>query len=251
MDEEAVESGQTEDEVSADMESSEAVEIDTGEKDFPVIDPYVIEQDKSDEYGVYSISCFDLDQFLDENGHISEDWDWESKEYVEYSGRFAYPKLTPCRFFDTLYLDDRTDHEESLYGVDSETGNGLSINIYTGLDFYDDMENMIGYKSSSPNNGPYEYMFTAELPDGQTDVIAQWSIAMVSSSSGNYEEDENGDLVFVEDEEGATTEEYKTYHYFYSLGHFSVSLLWSGEELTQDEVQLIIDNIRLTNGTER
>lgn len=239
--EEAVESEQTENEASADEESSE--EIESGDE-FPIIEQAVIDNDKSDEYGVYSTSCFDLDEFLDDNGELPGSGDWENTDWDTYTGRWAYPEITPCQFFDELTLSERSDKSE-VYWVD-----GFTMFISSGLWVW----NWKLEDSMDPHFAEYEacprHLFTAQTADGETDVLV---ITDSFKSSGLYAEGEE----YNEDEVEWT--EYKYNTYVFHIGNFTVELMcdsgeWSetGEafDLSEDDIQLIIDNIHLTDGTE-
>lgn len=179
-----------------------------GEKEYLIIGEYALKQDRSADYGVYSTSCFDLDEFLDENGRIPVEWDYESDEYIYYSGRFAY------------------DNELSLVGIDL----GLE-GLY-----------------------PTELMFTADTHDDTTDVLRKKHVITYTESSTRYDADGNVIEGTEADPEEVETSTRIVYEYNFNVGNFSVSVMYAdneGEGLTQEEVQDLIDNIRLTNGLER
>ena len=88
---------------------------------------------------------------------------------------------------------------------------------------------------------------TCALPisiDGEQDVISDYREIMLLEEE---EEDENGEKL-------DTPEEviHGFYSYYFTVGNFTVVLQPEVKtELTQEDVQLIADNIRLTNGMER
>lgn len=196
--------------------------------EFPAIADDVSLMDNSSEYGVYSTSCFDLEQYLDEDGCLPGFDDYEDKMYSEYSGRWAYPKITPCRFFTDMIMKERTDDCEFFTAVDEETGHDIALIIHSGYSYYNarvaTMDSVYDWAPS--------FMFTAQTVDGETDVIAE-------RFENNFT---------LEGEEPNTEIQYI---YYFRLGSFSVSLYSSEYELSEDEVQLVIDNIRVTNGLER
>lgn len=243
--EETVESGQTESEASADEEDSE--EIGNGDDgtvngdEFPIIKQDVIDNDKSDEYGVYSTSCFDLDEFLNNKGELPGTEDVDNTDWDTYTGRWAYPKLTPCKLFDELTISKRSDKEEVLWA------HGFTITISSGLYMWnwqvkDSKDPFYAELEESP-----KLMFTAQTVDGETDVLKYFM------EYGSYSYDEEGN--YNEEDEIW----YRCNEYIFHIGNFAVHILcdsgeWSetGEavELSEEDIQLIIDNIHLTDGTE-
>lgn len=232
VDEENAEDTLTDDGSFTEIEISEDGSVNGQE--FPKIAQAVIDHDKSEETGVNSTSCFDLDQYLDENGEAPDDWTYESKEGTEYSGRWAYPVVTPCRFFTDLELNDRTDREEWFSASDSETGVFLSMFIYSGLDLYNDTHSYVGETYDDPNMPVTTLKFTAKTADGTTDVLEERAVSYISWDDSEEEE------------------EYIMYSYYFNVGNFSVCVCWDYDEpLSEDEVQLIVDNVSLTTGMER
>lgn len=243
--EESAESEQTEEEAPENEEPFREIEIgadgSVDGQEFPVIDEAVLSADKSEEYGVNSISCYDLDQYLDENGNLQPDIASAENFYFEYSGRWAYPEITPCRFFGELVLTSRTDSSSEYMSVDSETGDQFSFSVYSGKDLYNGAVGNIGYDFGDDSTF-IEKAFTIQTVDGEADVTREYREIMMLKDKG-----ENGEAL-------ETPEEviYNFSSYTFVIGNFSVSLAPNvGTELTQEEVQLIADNIRLTNGMER
>ncbi len=239
--EDAAEAEQTGEEAPENEESFEEIEIgadgSVNGQDFPMIDEVVRSQDKSDAYGVYSISCYDLDQYLDEEGYMQSDIASTDTFYYEYTGRWAYPKITPCRFFGELVLTSRTDFSSDYRSTDTETGKGLSFNICSGKDYYNSMKQGTGSDAEVS-----EMVFTIQTMVGSSDVMHEYREIMLLS-----DKDENGEAL-------DTLEEvvYGFDVYCFDVGNFTVTLQPdAGTKLTQEDVQLIADNIRLTNGMER
>ena len=246
VDEEAVESEQTEGESPENEKSFEEIEIgadgSVNGQEFPIIDEAVLREDKSDDYGVHSISSYDIDQYIDEDGNLKSDISSGESFYYEYSGRWAYPKITPCRFFGELTLTSRIDASSMYSSVDLETGATLSFNISSGKDVYNSSEYQIGYEFEDGQPNTYNRAFTIQTIDGEQDVISDYREIMLLE-----EEDENGEKL-------DTPEEviHGFYSYYFTVGNFTVVLQPEVKtELTQEDVQLIADNIRLTNGMER
>lgn len=201
-DEETVSDSSTDESVEENGED-ETVEGD----EFPVINEYVLELDNSDEYGVYSTSCYDLDQYLDDNGALQGWDDFESSIHTEYSGRWAYPVFTPCKFFTDLEIIYRDDALEILDGTD------IHIEVNSGYGYE---RHIVGEKSAP------ELMFTAQTADGEIDVIH----VIVDGSTYGWTND--------------------GYYYFFKIASFEVKVRLD-HELDKEEVQLIIDNIRPTS----
>lgn len=241
VDEDAVEAEQTGEDALENEESFEEIEIgadgSVNGQEFPMIDEAVRSQDKSDAYGVYSISCYDLDQYLDEEGYMQSDIASADNFYYEYTGRWAYPKITPCRFFGGLVLTSRTDFSSDYRSTDTETGNGLSFNICSGKDYYNSMKQGTGSDAEVS-----EMAFTIQTMDGSSDVMHEYREIMLLN-----DKDENGEALDALEEVI-----YGFDVYCFAVGNFTVTLQPdAGTKLTQEDVQLIADNIRLTNGMER
>lgn len=218
-------------------ENSEADNTEADE--FLTVCPCLEEQDRSDDYGVYSTSCYDLDQYLDENNEATDSEIWGDKALEEYSGRWIYPELTPCKFFNELFLSSRTDLCER-YRCKDESGINISILVSSGLGQY---HYSVGLLDAGIEY-PYEYMFTAQTTTGETDVIHR-----CYSAGGGTCTVYDGDGNVIEEGED---EEYMVNAYSFNVGNFSIDMYYDNEKtLTEEEVQLIIDNIRITSGRER
>ena len=230
-DEESVESDQTGEDASENEESSEEIENGADDsavgQEFPIIDQAVLDQDKSEEYGVNSISCYDLDQYLDENGDLQADISSDESYYEEYSGRWAYPEITPCRFFGELTMTSRVDQSSSYTAVDSETGEKLSFIILSGKYMYNGARDQVGHEFESGQINRYDIPFAIQNVDGEQDVINECMEMTLESD-----------------------EVFRINSYYFAVGNFTV-IVQSGTELTQEDVQLIADNISLTDGTEQ
>lgn len=231
VDEEGVEPEQTGEDASENEESSEEIENGADDsadgQEFPIIDQVVLDQDKSEEYGVNSISCYDLDQYLDENGDLQADISSDESYYEEYSGRWAYPEITPCRFFGELTMTSRVDQSSSYTAVDSETGEKLSYIILSGKYMYNGARDQVGHEFEGGQINRYDIPFSIQNVDGEQDVINECMEMTLESD-----------------------EVFRINSYYFAVGNFTV-IVQSGTELTQKDVQLIADNISLTDGTEQ
>lgn len=240
-------------EVSEDPGINEEAVEEQEEVPFITITDYVKECDKSEEYGVYSQSCYDIDELLNDKGEIAEAWDYESDEYSYYTGRFAYPEITPCSLFNQVTIDGRTDYMMSLYAVGEDRSKTYSIYIYSGLRYYNNELSYVGISMGLTGVSPTENMFTAETCDGQTDVLVTKHESVTTISWGEVVDDE-GNVIYEENSDEPQEYHTVTYNYAFHVGNFSVSLMYTdneGDGLTQEEIQEIIDSIRLTNGLER
>lgn len=244
VEEEVTEPDETNVEETATDESPEVEEESESEtEEFPIITDEALAQDKSADYGVYSTSSFDLDQFLDENGETPEDWNWESKEYSEFSGRFAYPDITQCELMDSVRIYNRTDCSEGL-SVESKDGTRyIGIVFSSGLDMYHSQKSYVG---DDWGGVVITAMFTAQTNEGETEVLHQTSTV---SESSMYLADEDGNPI---DEDGNPIDpnaiemnEYIDNQYIFNIGNFTVWVYADKDELTEDEIQMIIDNISL------
>lgn len=218
-------------------------ESESGTEEFPTITDEALAQDKSADYGVYSTSSFDLDQFLDENGEAPEDWNYESKEYSEFSGRFAYPDIIQCELMDSVRIYNRTDCYEGLSVESNDGTRHIGIAINSGLDMYHSQKSFVGYDSDWI---AISMMFTTQTSEGETEVLHQTS---TGSESSMYLVDEDGNPI---DEDGNPVDldaiemhEYIDNQYIFNIGNFSVWVYADEDELTEDEIQMIIDNISL------
>lgn len=241
-DEEAIEESEVVEAEVVDEEPEEIIEeynpASKYEGLFYSVNDYVLECDKSDEYGIYSGSCFDLDQYLDEEGNVPGYWPsysdeegyvFDSDERNYYTGRWAYPEIIQCDIFNDMCLLYKTDVFEK-FTFNDKSGNESFLIIQSGI---------YGYNlDKDPEMAPLErkpvFMFTAETMDGTTDVY---------SSVYEYNDD--------------TTSRYSV-EYMLNVGNFSITVqcaeTLSDEdpiEMTEEEIQEIIDSIRLTNGLER
>lgn len=178
--------------------------------EFPAINEYVLEQDNSDEYGVYSTSCYDLEQYLDDEGSLPD------ANYDEYSGRWAYPVFTPCRFFTDLEITYRADAFEFLEGTDIETDTDIRITVTSGGHIEDN-------RTFGSDAAP-ELMFTAQTTDGEIDVFHLMGQGTILRGEETYD----------------------SYFYYFYIANFEISVNLE-YELDKEEVQLIIDNIRPTS----
>lgn len=240
--EEAIESEQTENEASADEESSE--EIESGDDgtvngdEFPIIEQAVIDNDKSDEYGVYSTSCFDLDEFLDEEGMLPGVY--ETTDWDEYTGRWAYPEITPCKFFDGLRLTYRSDKYEMLVFDGNDTIFGFNMCISSGPESYNYWNQFANDPDYAEFDGYYKYMFTAQTSGGETEVLSMIDTSTVYEGTDvDFDSSDGTDVIETS--------------YLFTVGNFTVDIapFWSYDvdnpnELSEEDLQLIIDNIHLT-----
>lgn len=235
--EEAVES---ENEASADEESSEEIESgDDGSvnsEEFPIIGDYVVEEDKSDEYGVYSTSCFDLDQYLDENGELTDEITAGAYS-EEYSGRWAYPEFTPCEMLEGLTMNVKTDRMAAYDFAWNENDDAYRIIIYSGLADYNFVKD---YAADYAND---EVTIDMGIPTYLCDVTTTGGTSEVYLDPiSTFLEGDNGELVksvcvIVE----------------FHVGNFTVSVSCpettdlenAADQLKQEDIQMIADNIHL------
>ena len=221
-------------------------------KDFPVVGSYAAEQDKSADYSVKSMSCLDLDEFLDENGETPAEWEgYDSKESNEYSGRFAYPEITPCRFFDDLTLISRTDCSSEYQSNDIKTGAFVQLSVASGLNDYNHRQGDVGSSGSGSKNKTSEIMFTAQTVTGETEVVHEHTEHIVTAGGQAEAEEDDNEFEAAGEKMDVVEEIYLMNRYYFYVGNFSVTVAVSGgTQLTEDDIRLIIDNIRLTNGVE-
>lgn len=201
--------------------------------EFPKVRDSVADTDKTDDYGVYSISCFDLDEFLDENSELPGSSEYENTDWDNYTGRWAYPVMSPCRFFNDLELSEKSDKEEVFYSNDSESDNHFVIVISSGLYNYN-WWNSIRQEDDYAWEAYEGSSFTVQTSEGESEVCAHVT---------SYGVDDGW---------------YRYHNYIYNLGNFSVEIMCGdypedGEplDLSPEDVQTIVDNIHLVNGLER
>ena len=197
--------------------------------EFPAISPTAMLKDKSDEYGVYSISSYDIQEFLDEDGVLIDGDDADNLIYSEYSGRWAYPKLVWCDLLQDAEVIDRTDSDEYILSHSENHDCNISTFIYGGLSLY----------NSSLHNAIYDgidgidlWRENVEYVDGYTDIIHVLSSGAIT--------DEAGDTV-----------ELVSHSYIFKIADFSVMVIAGRDELSESEVFELVDSIRPTNGMER
>lgn len=195
----------------------------------------VLDNDNSEEYGVYSKSCFDLDQYLDEEGALPGVYDWDNKDWDTYTGRWSYPEVTQSDIFKDMALTDKTDKYERYYFKD-KSDNETVLFIDSGIRGYLNKVDSTEMAQYSDNPMLPQLMFTTETVDGSTDVVS--IIKQYSFDDGE-------------------TWQYRN-EYVFHVGNFTVTVQCAETqededpiELTEEEIQEIIDNIRLTNGLER
>lgn len=132
---------------------------------------------------------------------------------VVYNGDVDYPTLTPCRFFTNIEMTDANDAYEQFKSIDSYSECEVVLTLINGIDTYNAIKDPI--QNGAKNTGSY-YMFTTNTSVGETHVI--------------YTYDDT----------------HKWYHYCFNIGDFTVDVWWINEEsLTEEDLQVIIDNIVL------
>lgn len=192
------------------------------ENAFPMVTWEAQSQNKSKDYGVWSLSCYDVDQFLDEEGGTPWQNNYDAKEYGEFSGRFSFPAITACPMFEGLIASSVTDDTMWLNGFFGDNREkSLSVIIQPGYLLYDVYTEQIGY-SSDLNS--FEGWYTAETDMGPSDVIKH-------SMTVSFGEDEDN------------LEEQVSNTYIYRLGNFTVSVNTGDAELTQDEMNEVITHL--------
>lgn len=240
VDEEAVEPEQTEDEAPADEESSEEIENDAdgavNNEEFPIIGDYVVGEDKSDEYGVYSTSCFDLDQYLDENGELTDEITAGAYS-EEYSGRWAYPEFTPCEMLAGLTMNVKTDRMAAYDFAWNENYDAYRIIIYSGLadyNFIKDCAADFANDEVTIDMGVPTYLCDVTTTSGTSEVYLDPICTLV--------EGDNGESV---KSVGVSVE--------FHVGNFTVSVSCpettdlenAADQLKQEDIQMVADNIHL------
>lgn len=259
--EEAVEATPTiENEPEAVAETNEITEELTEEEStepeysFMEITGNAITQDKAADYGINSTSCEDVWQFLDENNEIAWEYDYESTEHNEYSGRFAYPTLVQSNAVPNAIITQRTDavqdvsawvgDVEELYSIEFTGGYG-AYNMYAQqAEFYAE-----GNATDAVNK--YSFPFTVDTEEGTQEVVCQrMDIAFFDGYDGSVSVNDNGEYINEDGEVIEPTELIVSCSYLYKLGGFTVSILQAGEEISQEKMQGIVDSIVLVGGEE-
>ncbi len=162
--------------------------------------------DKSEEYGINSTSCYDLNQYLDEDGNLPIEWLDDPETGMYYSGRWAYPELMDCRFYTDVHLTERTDRCEVLYASDSKTDSNVNITIFSGLSAYS--------------------------TDVKLSEFGRGEVLEIPTESG---------IVNV-----MLSDSYDGMVYSFPIGNFSINVHWCNDErLTEEELIILIDNIIL------
>ena len=179
-----------------------------------VLCDYVIEQDKSDEWGVHSTSSADALQFIDDNGmYIYQSLgETDVTGNYDFSGRFAYPVVNTNEFFKTTEIEYRSDLHMVVNCRNEEDRIMNVVTIKLGHDAYDLTKN-VETEGVTPTT-EYGTVITSE---GETDVLLK---------------DATEDLTFSS--------------YTYRLGAFTVKIQRNTDTLyTPEELQLIVDSIKL------
>lgn len=234
MDEEA-EVVEAEEVVEEEQEEVEEIynPADKYEGKFYMVSQDVLDNDKSEEYGIYSTSCFDLDQYLDEEGIVTDFYELD-KGY-EYTGRWEYPDITQCDMFNDIYLSYRSDRFERFYFKD-KSNNETSLLIHSGIGSYNNAVDRSEMSEYSDNPMLPCFMFTTETTEGTTDVISEiLKYGFIDGETGQYQME-----------------------YTFHIGNFTAKIQCAETEdeenlieMTEEEIQEIVDSIRLTNGLER
>ena len=175
---------------------------------------YVIEQDKSDEWGVHSTSSADALQFIDDDGmYIYQSLgETDVTGNYDFSGRFAYPVVNTNEFFKTTEIEYRSDLKMVVNCRNEEDKIMNVVTINLGHDDYDLTKN-VETEGVTPTT-EYGTVITSE---GETDVLLK---------------DATEDLTFS--------------IYTYRLGAFTVKIQRNTDTLyTPEELQLIVNSIKL------
>lgn len=179
-----------------------------------VLCDYVIEQDKSDEWGVHSTSSADALQFIDDNGmYIYQSLgETDVTGNYDFSGRFAYPVVNTNEFFKTTEIEYRSDLHMVVNCRNEEDRIMNVVTIRLGHDNYDLTKN-----AETEGVTPTTEYGTVITSEGETDVLLK---------------DATEDLTFSS--------------YTYRLGAFTVKIQRNTDTLyTPEELQLIVDSIKL------
>lgn len=179
-----------------------------------VLCDYVIEQDKSDEWGIHSTSSADALQFIDDDGmYIYQSLgETDVTGNYDFSGRFAYPVVNTNKFFKTTEIEYRSDLHMVVNCRNEEDRIMNVVTIRLGHDAYDLTKNV-----ETEGVTPTTEYGTVVTSEGETDVLLK---------------DATEDLTFSS--------------YTYRLGAFTVKIQRNTDTLyTPEELQLIIDSIKL------
>lgn len=179
-----------------------------------VLCDYVIEQDKSDEWGVHSTSSADALQFVDDDGmYIYQSLgETDVTGNYDFSGRFAYPVVNTNEFFKTTEIEYRSDLHMVVNCRNEEDRIMNVVTIRLGHDNYDLTKNV-----ETEGVTPTTEYGTVVTSEGETDVLLK---------------DATEDLTFSS--------------YTYRLGAFTVKIQRNTDTLyTPEELQLIVDSIKL------
>lgn len=179
-----------------------------------VLCDYVIEQDKSDEWGVHSTSSADALQFIDDNGmYIYQSLgETDVTGNYDFSGRFAYPVVNTNEFFKTTEIEYRSDLHMVVNCRNEEDRIMNVVTIRLGHDAYDLTKNV-----ETEGVTPTTEYGTVVTSEGETDVLLK---------------DATEDLTFSS--------------YTYRLGAFTVKIQRNTDTLyTPEELQLIVNSIKL------
>lgn len=214
---ESIEETETETPTEVDVESeTDSIGKATGSviSNTMVLCDYVIEQDKSDEWGVHSTSSADALQFIDDNGmYIYQSLgETDVTGNYDFSGRFAYPVVNTNEFFKTTEIEYRSDLHMVVNCRNEEDRIMNVVTIKLGHDAYDLTKN-VETEGVTPTT-EYGTVITSE---GETDVLLK---------------DATEDLTFSS--------------YTYRLGAFTVKIQRNTDTLyTPEELQLIVNSIKL------
>lgn len=204
-----------EDDISHEDESSNigSVEEPVLTKPFIIVDEAAVEHDRSAEYGIFSSSCQDLNQYLNDSGELIG---FTSEESEYYSGRWAYPIITKCTVFDNMILRDMSDRKIEYESVD-DNGNVLyTLTIYSGL---------------------FEYNVDVDLSDYEKSIVRP---RCEIKCGGEYV------TVYKAGLKASSEEGYCDQIYSFKIGYFTVEVAKRGDWLSDDDLQVIASNIHLS-----
>lgn len=176
---------------------------------------YIMEQDKSEEYGVNSTSSEDAYQFLNEEGAfiLGSLGETENVGNYDYSGRFAYPTIVKNDLFTECLVSYRSDHSMIIdcRGKDGIVTNTISFTL--GNDNYEFTKNA----PLSDYVPPTEEFGTVNTEEGETTVLSRDSSEKLGFSI-----------------------------YVYKLGAFTVQIQYNNDTMyTPEELQAVVDVIKL------
>ena len=238
----------TADKEDAESEQAEKEPVDeepaekVAEPEFLSLDDYAVGQDKSAEFGVYSKSSEDVYQFLNEDSSTQWQNDYEAKENEEYSGRFAYPVPIQGDVFENAIIWERTDSAEVIRFWDDGSEEVKGLTIEPGHAMYNGYMTQIEYNGDS-----YSIPFTITIGDDTVDVVRSKLVSHMYTEEVDFNED--GEAVNA-DGEVVEAEERTLYMYLCKFGGFTVSRSTDGVEVSQEEFQSYIDNLKLVDGTD-